>query len=165
VTRRRAKGQAIVEFALTLPMFVLLVLVPFQLGLLFIAYYSETRMARDTARWAAVNSKTSDDAALADHVNSTMLPGLVGGTPNVTNGTSAIDAIATVGKMTVRYTPCVISSGICTRANRVSGSTLYVDMSYDVSNIVFLPKSWHLGSLVVEIPTALPAYRVYMMVE
>ena len=165
MTRRRARGQAIVEFALTLPMFVLVLMVTFQLGLLFIAYYSETRMARETARWAAVNSKTSDDAALADHVNSTMLPGLVGGTPNVVVGTASVDATATVGKMTVRYTPCVISGGICTRTNRVSGATLYVDMSYDVSNVLFLPSTWRLGSLVVKIPTALPAYRVYMMVE
>jgi Flp pilus assembly protein TadG len=165
VTRGRARGQAIVEFAFTLPLFVVFVLVTFQLGLLFIAYYSETRMARETARWAAVHSKTTDDAALADHVNTTMLPGLVGGTPSVAVGTSILDATATVGKMTVRYTPCVISSGICTRANRVSGTTLYVDMSYDVSDVLFLPATWHLGSLVVNIPTTLPAYRVYMMVE
>jgi len=165
VIGRRARGQAIVEFAFTLPLFVLLVMVTFQLGLLFIAYYSETRMARETARWAAVHSKTIDDSVLADHVNSTMLPGLVGGTPSVTAGTSTVDATATVGKMTVHYTPCVLSSGICTRSNRVSGATLYVDMSYDVSNVLFLPTNWHLGSLVVQIPTALPAYRVYMMVE
>jgi len=165
VRRRRARGQAIVEFALTLPLFVMVVMVTFQLGLLFVAYYSETRMARETARWAAVHSKTTDDAALADHVNATMLPGLVGGTPSVVAGTSTLDATATVGKMTVRYTPCVISSGICTRANRVSGATLYVDMSYDVSNVLFLPSTWHLGSLVVKIPTSLPAYRVYIMVE
>jgi Flp pilus assembly protein TadG len=165
VTRRRAKGQAIVEFAFTLPLFVVLVMVTFQFGLLFIAYYSETRMARETARWAAVHSKTSDDAALADHVNTTMLPGLVGGTPSVTAGTSTVDATATVGKMTVRYTPCVSSGGICTGANRVAGATLYVDMSYDVSSVLFLPANWRLGSLVVNIPTALPAYRVYVMVE
>ena len=146
-------------------MFLVLVMVTFQLGLLFITYYSETRMARETARWAAIHSKTSDDSALADHVNSTMLPGLVGGTPSVTAGTSTVDATATVGKMTVRYTPCVMSGGICTRSNRVSGATLYVDMSYDVSNLMFLPTTWHLGPLVVTLPTALPAYRVYMMVE
>ena len=165
MTRRRARGQAIVEFAFTLPMFVLLVMVTFQLGLLFIAYYSETRMARETARWAAVHSKTTGDAALADHVNTTILPGLVGGTPSVTAGTSIVDATATVGQMTVRYTPCVMSGGICTRSNRVSGATLYVDMSYDIRNVLFLPSTWQLGSLVVKIPTVLPAYRVYMMVE
>ena len=45
MTRRRTKGQAIIEFALTLPLFVVLLMVTFQFGLLFIAYYSETRMA------------------------------------------------------------------------------------------------------------------------
>jgi Flp pilus assembly protein TadG len=163
--RRRTGGQALVEFALTLPIFALVVFVVIQLSLLFIAYYSETRMARETARWLAIHSSTSTDDSLASHVQSTMLPGLVTGTPSVTVGTSYVDATATAGQMHVQYTPCVSNGTVCTHTNRAPGATLYVQMTYDVSNLLFLPSQFGFGSLSVRLPTALPAYRVYVMVE
>jgi len=162
---RRADAQSIVEFAITLPLFAVLVFVVIQLSLVFISYYSETRMARETARWLAVHSATTTDDRVASHIQSTMLPGLVSGTPNVTFGTGSVDASAIVGQMHVQYTPCVTNGTVCTDANRASGSTLYVQMDYDMSNLLFLPSQFRFGSLSVAIPTALPAYRVYVMVE
>src|SRR5438105_1096464 len=105
--RRRREGQAIVEFALTISMFTLFVMVVIQLGLLFISYYSETRMARESARWLAIDSRTADDDDLANHVQATVLPGIAGAAPtNVVYGTAGADATADVGQMHLKFTPC-----------------------------------------------------------
>ena len=157
-----------VEFALTLSLFTLFVMVVIQLSLIFITYYSETRMARETARWLAINSRLTNDDALAAHVQATMLPGLVNAAPtNQTFGTSSVDASAMVGQMNVQYTPCEWNGTVCTHATRAPGATLYVEMRYDIANshLVFLPTLFRMGSLQVAIPTQLPPYRVYVMVE
>ena len=155
---------------MTLSVFTIFVFVVFQLGLIFVAYYSETRMARETARWLAVNSRSTDDVYVADHVQSTLLPGLAGGTPaavspaNCTNGCSEY----TVGGMDVQFTPCNYDSGnlVCTNANRSSGQTLFVQLQYNIARgVLFLPTSFRLGNLVVQIPTSLPPYKVSLMVE
>jgi len=121
--RRAGEGQALVEFALVLPMFAMFVFVVIQLGIVFLAYHSETRMARETARWLAVNSSSTDDAVAA-HVQSTMLPGLVNGTisANMGDTTNAIYDVGT--RMTVTFTACGASVPPCTNANRAPGSTL-----------------------------------------
>jgi hypothetical protein len=166
----RQDGQALMEFALTVPLFALIVMVVIQFGLIFIAYYSETRMTRETARWLAVHSMTTSDGAVGTHVQATMLPGLTGGTSNVIVGSTAAsptgDAVATVGRMSVRYTPCVpdINSN-CSHANRQTSATLFVQMQYDVGDIIFLPTDFGFGSLRVTIPTTLPAYKLWVMVE
>jgi hypothetical protein len=165
------RGQALVEFALTLSMFTVFVLVVFQLGLLFVAYYSETRMARETARWLAVNSRTTLDSDLAAHVQSTMLPGLANGTPTVVSTPTCANGCAEymVGSMDVQFTPCNFDSGnhVCTNANRASGQTLSVQLQYNVATggLIFLPRQFRMGNLVVQVPQSLPAYRVSVMVE
>ena len=172
------KGQALVEFAFALPMFMMLVFVTIELSLVLLSYYSETRMARETARWLAVHSGTTNDNELADHVRDTMLPGLAGGSWSVvTYGTSSTPSKYTVGHMTVEFTPCMPNgttpgtaaaasgSATCTNTNRVAGSTLYVQMSYDVSPVLFLPTTFQFGSLKTTLPTTLPVYKVSVMVE
>jgi Flp pilus assembly protein TadG len=166
--RQRGQGQALVEFALTLSMFSVFVMTVIQLGLLFIAYYSETCMTRETARWLAVNSRTTTDDLVATHVQNTMLPGLAGSAPtNQVTGTVSTDASADVGSMHVQYTPCQSNGSMCTDADRAPGATLYVELQYDVagSHLVFLPTNFRVGQLTVRIPTQLPAYRVYILVE
>jgi len=166
--RDRGQGQALVEFALTLSLFSVFVMTVIQLGLLFVAYYSETRMARETARWLAVNSRTTTDDLVAAHVQNTMLPGLANGAPtNQVTGTVSTDASADVGSMHMQYTPCISNGSVCTDGDRAPGATLYVQLQYDVasSHLLFLPSTFRVGSLSVKIPTALPAYRVYVLVE
>src|SRR5262245_31868004 len=105
---KRGSGQALTEFAFVLPVFLLLVFLTFQLSLIFVAYYSETRMARETARWLAVHPG-SQDTVVAQHVNDTMLPGLVtgSGTPPYSNqGSTATDAHYRVGRMDLKFTAC-----------------------------------------------------------
>lgn len=160
-------GQAIVEFAFTMPIFVMFVFVAIQFGLIFIWYYSETRMARETARWTAVRPN-SLDADVALHAQQTMLPGLIGGTPSlVTAGTTSTPTVYTVGEMTMRFTPCIPvgSPAICTHPDRAPGATLFVEMAYDASHIFFLPTSWQFGQYGARIPTSLPTHRVYVMAE
>jgi hypothetical protein len=122
-------------------------------------------MARETARWLAVNRQATD-LQVAQQVQNTMLPGLVNGTPTLVQaGTTSVDAIYTDGQMTIQYTPCVVSGSSCSHTNRSPGATLYVQMSYNVSNILFLPTNFGFGKLSVKLPTGLPVYRVYVMVE
>jgi Flp pilus assembly protein TadG len=172
------RGQALVEFAFALPMFMMLVFVTIELGLVMVSYYSETRMARETARWLAVHSSATNDNELADHVRDTMLPGLAGGAwTSVQYGTASVPSRYTVGRMTVEFSPCLpngstagtasaaAGSGTCTHANRVAGATLYVQMSYDVTPILFLQTNFQIGPLRTTLPTQLPVYKVSVMVE
>src|SRR5207245_8663938 len=123
------------------------------------------RMARETTRWLAVNSGATDDQ-LAAHVQTTTLPGLVGGTPGSNTGDTT-NAIFAVGRMTVQFTSCGTNTSAppCTNVNRAPGATLYVQMSYDVANLLFLPTNFRFGWLQTRVPTALPPYRVSVMVE
>jgi Flp pilus assembly protein TadG len=164
----RQDGQALVEFALTLPLFALFVFVVIQISVVFVAYYSETRMARETGRWLAVNRNASD-LQVAQHVQNTMLPGLASGTPSLTTGgNSTQDTVYLVGKMTLTFSPCYktgSSSGGCDHLQRTPATTSHVQMSYDVSNLLFLPPTFNFGYLRVGLPSQLPVYRVYVMVE
>jgi len=189
---RRQSGQALVEFAITMPLFMMFVFVVIELSLVFVAYYSETRMARETARYLAVHSRLTDDSlsrpaacwpasatcvpSVLDHINQTMLPGLVGGTISaVTTDVTTGDSIATVGNMQVQWTPCTWNGTVCTYGGqganpagsaRSAGSTLHVELQYNVSNLLFLPTTFRFGSLLtVAMPTGLPKYRVSVMVE
>ena len=169
-TARRERGQAITEFAIALPMFAMFVFVVIQLGLLFVAYYSETRMARETARWLAIHPM-STDLEVAQHVYDTMLPGLVRGNAPPTNAnkdtanSTVADTEYVIGNMHARFTSC--PSAPCANSNvkRGTSQTLYVQMSYDVSSLLFLPSTFHFGSLTTKLPTKLPPYKVSVMVE
>jgi Flp pilus assembly protein TadG len=163
--KQRTKGQALVEFAFTIPVLAVFIFVVIELSLVFITFYSETRMARESARWLAIRSSATTDAAFAAQVQSIMLPGLVGGAPTlVTTGTATIDTEYDVGRMRIKFTPCLMTTN-CLHAKRAPGETLYVQMTYDVSNLLFLPTTWRLGQLVVKLPTQLPSYKVSVMVE
>jgi hypothetical protein len=94
---------------------------------------------------------------------------MVGGTPSVTQtGTSDIvPAIWQIGQLKAQFTPCVVSAttGLCGDTNRQPGATLYVQLTYDMSNLLFLPTSFRMGSITTSLPTSLPAYTVYVMAE
>jgi Flp pilus assembly protein TadG len=54
---REHRGQALVEFALVLPILVLILLGIMQFGLLFWGQITLTQVARDTGRWAATQQE------------------------------------------------------------------------------------------------------------
>jgi len=164
--RSQQNGQSLVEFALVLPLLMVVIFVTIEVALVFVTYYSETRMARESARWLAIRSSRTTDTQFADHVQATMLPGLVNGT-HVTQqlGTTAVDSIEQVGNMTIKFTPCVWDGTVCTHPKRAPGQTLYVEMTYDVGSLIFLPSTFRFGNLTVKVPTQLPPYKVSVMVE
>ena len=51
----RVRSQALVEFALVMPVLVGIVAVLFQMGFLFVAYVSLLHATRDVGRWLAVH--------------------------------------------------------------------------------------------------------------
>ena len=57
--RRKSRGQSLVEFALVLPLFLLLVFGILDLGLAVFSYNSITNAAREGARLAIVNQDTA----------------------------------------------------------------------------------------------------------
>ena len=70
---RDTRGQALVEFALVLPVLVLIMVGVMQFGILFWTQITLTQIARDTGRWAvsqgwACGGSTPEDAASATNV-------------------------------------------------------------------------------------------------
>jgi hypothetical protein len=142
----RVRSQALVEFALVMPVLVGIVAVLFQMGFLFVAYVSLLHATRDVGRWLAVHPDTTD-AQFQSYI--------VGDMP------STISA----AQLTARALPAcpTLTSGRCSA--RPAGSTLHVQMVYDVRPTIFLPTTFSLGFLQVEVPLALPASDYYVMVE
>jgi Flp pilus assembly protein TadG len=66
-TRRRARsGQSLVEFALVVPILLLMIGGVIQLGVIFAAKSTLTQVARDTGRWASTQTFSPCDAAATD---------------------------------------------------------------------------------------------------
>ena len=66
---RDPRGQTLVEFALVLPILVLIVLGIMQFGLLFWAQITLTQAARDTGRWAATQTECDSTAITASVIS------------------------------------------------------------------------------------------------
>lgn len=60
ILRRLQKGQSVVEFALVLPLFLLLVMGIFYIGMVMADYLTLSSIARSSAREAAIISSDSD---------------------------------------------------------------------------------------------------------
>ena len=58
---RKQKGQAVVEFALVLPLFLMLAFGVIFAGLLYSDYLTLSNLARESARAAAIQGMTEDD--------------------------------------------------------------------------------------------------------
>ncbi len=79
-SRRRSRGQGLVEFALVIPMFLLLLMALFDLGRAVFIYNSITNAAREGARLAIVNQDSTSITTRA--VNQSAMAET--GAPNVT---------------------------------------------------------------------------------
>jgi len=60
--RRRLRGQSLVEFALALPLLVLLLAITADIGRAFTAYIELGNMAREGARYGAISPATAVDS-------------------------------------------------------------------------------------------------------
>jgi Flp pilus assembly protein TadG len=135
-----------VEFALTMPLFLLWLFVTIQLGLVAVQYYSLVRVTRETVRWLAIHPDTTDSGALA-HARANPL----------TLEPTRITAVTTSPACTA------LSGGRCTA--RLPGTTVSVTVTYDASNLVFLPTNYGYNNVRVTLPSNLPPYTATEMVE
>jgi len=145
--RDDATGQALVEFALTVPLFLFTMLVSLQLGLFIMMYFDVIQVTRETARWVAVYPNTTD-TTIAARARELARPGMRAG------------AFASV---TVTPSCATLVGGKC--ASRTASEPVTVEIRYDASHAVFLPTEFQLIGTVARIPAVLPAYRVTVMME
>lgn len=124
-------GQAIMEFALLLPILVLFIVVGIQFALLLNAYLSLTHLARAGARYATVNFST--DSTISNYVRSS-IPG-------------------TLNPIKIATT---VSPGQGT-TYRTTGYTITVNVGYDMRDKMFIPSTFSLGTFTLALPTRLTA--------
>jgi hypothetical protein len=151
--RPKHKAQALVELALVMPVMVGLVAVLFQFGILFVAFLSLVHETRDIGRYVAVHPDTIDGTCTTAF---SLWKQVCDDAPSVIDRNRVSPAFSP---------PCAsLSGGACT--SRTAGTQMRITLSYDASAIIFLPTNFRLGPwLQVAMPTALPPYDYYVMVE
>jgi Flp pilus assembly protein TadG len=152
---RSSRAQALVELALVMPLLIGIVAVLFQFGILFVAYLSLIHETRDIGRYVAVHPDTKDGTSCTDA--GSLFKQVCDDAPSV---------IDTGHLQTPTFSPNCASlvSGKC--AARTAGTQMHITLAYDATPILFLPSNFKLGPwFQVKIPTALPAYDYYVMVE
>lgn len=132
---RNKKGQALIEFALLTPLLLLMIFVFLQLGILLNIYISLNNIARDGARYAAVNPDT--DSVITTYIQ------------------SKLPAQVNQSYLTISYSPSQGSS------SRIKGKPISVGLSYNFSTKVFLPTTF----FKFQVPTSFPTVTASMMIE
>ena len=145
--RRRQRGQALVEWTLVLPIFLLFAMACLQFTVIWWAYISTTNVVRDGTRWLAVHPHTTDAAF------STMMT------------TSRLPANVLAANLTLTPLPAcaALVSGRCTA--RTTGVQLSVTATYNISSLLFLGSQFGWSPWTITIPSTLPAITMYMPVE
>lgn len=141
-----APGQAMVEFALTMPIFLLWLFVTIQLSLMAVQSYSVVQVTRESARWLATRPDTTD-TAVRDHIRANALSL----DPNRFYTLDPLPACPS------------LSGGRC--PGRSPGSVITLVIHYDARNLIFLPTTYGYSGVSVTLPSDLPPYRVSVMVE
>lgn len=141
-------GQSLVEFALTVPVFLFTVIAAIQLALFVGQEFNVMQVTRETARWLAINPHTTDDGTLA-YARSIQRPGML---------SSSFVSVAT-------SPACAALDGNGRCASRVNVQEISVRIQYDVSHMLFVPTQLQVGAAVVRLPTTLPAYTAWAPIE
>lgn len=129
------RGQAMMEFALLVPILLLLLLGALQFGFIIQQYIAVVTLGREGARYASVNSG-KPDSDLAAYITSIAPPSL------------------TKSNLSFSFSPTPAAS-------RLTGNPLAVGIQYNFSGKLFLPTSFFGWSL----PTTFPLYTVTMRIE
>jgi hypothetical protein len=145
-----AAGVAIVEYAITSGMWLVLIAGGLQISLIGAQYFSLQQITRDTARWVAINSNTLD-SAVATRVTTTASTGLPGAGP------SGVSSVAVSPSCTV------LTGGKC--SGRTTGTPISVTVTPNLARVMFLPTSFGLGPVKVQLPTSLGTIRMTATVE
>jgi len=140
------RGQNLVEFALTFPVLLILLLVAVQFALIVMQYYSLISVTGDTTRWLAIRPDTVDANVVAYARANAM-----------TLAPSRFTSITTSPSC-----PTLVGTR-CT--SRSPGDVVSVEIRYDIGNLLFLPTTYGFGAMTVNIPRTLPPYRVSVMME
>jgi len=88
-TRKRARGQSLVEFALVLPLLILILLGVFDLGRAFNAYIVITNAAREGAYYGSLNPLDSN-GIIARVINETQDSGIAVTADDITVSSSGV---------------------------------------------------------------------------
>jgi Flp pilus assembly protein TadG len=152
----RSPGQALVELAFVLPVLFGVSVVLLQVGVLFMVYLNLVHATRDVGRWLAVHPDT-DDAALQTYILNNL--------PSNISSTGLTFDFSSADPNDWPWSPrCQsLSTGRC--ATRVSGAPQRVGLAYDVAPHVFLPTSVNFGWWSTAVPTTIPRYQYYVMIE
>jgi Flp pilus assembly protein TadG len=148
-------GQALVELAVISPLIFVFVFACFQFVIIFFAYLGVISATRDVARYLSVNPDTTDYDLIDDPT---------------TGVKSRLAAILDPASLSISVTPscssypCTVAAP-CSATERCRGSLLSVTASYNAGSLIFLPSRIGLWYLVVDIPTTLPAYTMYVATE
>lgn len=112
------RGQALVEFALVLPVLLVLSMLIIQYGIIFYTTLSVTNLTREGARYAAT-APVSDDPIFT-RIQNVMPPNIKYSDLNITISPDEGDSVRAVG----------------------SGGLITVTITYDMSKKLFLPSTF-----------------------
>lgn len=132
---KNIRGQAMIEFALVMPILMLVIFVFLQLGILLNNYLILNHLAREGARYAAVNSDYDSDTT--------------------TYVQSIIPSMINQNNLTIAVSP---SEGDSTRTR---GNPITVTLTYDFSDNIFLPTTF----FNFQLPTTFPTISAAMVIE
>lgn len=141
-------GTALVEFAMTVPMFLFTVIVACQIALFLGQQFNVMQVTRETARWLAINPHTTDAAALA-YARSIARPGMT------TQGFTSITTMPACNSLD--------GSGRC--ADRVNAEEVSIRISYDIGHVLVTSGDITVGSLRIGLPRTLPPYTAWAPIE
>ena len=128
--RRSSRGQALVEFALVLPVLLILTMLIIQYGIIFYTSLSLTNLSREGARFAATQPASSDSSVISTQqssINTRMA--------NVAPSNIAWSDVSS----TITYYDASSGSEISTPA---AGALVGVSLTYNMSNKLFLPSTF-----------------------
>ncbi len=147
-------AQSLVEFAIILPLLVGIITVLFQFGILFVAYLSLVHETRDIGRYVAVHPDTIDGGCATA---ASLWKQVCDDAPAVIDNTL----------VTAAFSPaCAALNAQNKCASRTAGVQMQITLTYNASSIIFLPSNFRLGPwLQVALPTTLPPYTYFVMVE
>ncbi|MCL5072941.1 MAG: pilus assembly protein [Actinobacteria bacterium] len=126
------KGQALVEFALFIPILVLLAVAGIQIGIMFYSYISVEQLAREGAKYASVKSDKTD-SEIAEYL-------LGDSSQNYTGGINPSQFYG--GDFSISISPAY-SGGILPETRR-NGYTITVTLTYNLKGSrpkMFVPRS------------------------
>jgi Flp pilus assembly protein TadG len=144
--RQDEDGSVAVELAIIAPILISFSFVCLQFALIFFAALSVITSARDITRYIAVNPNTTDSAA-------------------TTAIKSRLPSDLDPAKLTLSVVPACATLTQNKCPNRAAGQDVAVSVSYDISNLFFLPHVFNFFGYTVQLPSQLPAYTMHMQAE